>query len=163
VLRLAHCGSKDCVAAEGFPRGNGDDDRNRRASTAAHKRKLATSFNMPGIWFWRRPIDSFAPAHSAAAATLTVHPVVSQPLGSLTICGPRPRRASSRTTTKCPAYLSTCRAFSSGDVLLSHDLASHYHRGCSVSLPCSEWERVGPLRDNHQNFTPHSSAQNSGA
>jgi hypothetical protein len=26
----------------------------------------------------------------------------------------------------------------------------HYHRGCSVSLPCSEWERVGPLRDDHQ-------------
>ncbi len=34
----------------------------------------------------------------------------------------------------------------SGDVLLSHNLSSHYHRGCSVSLPCSEWERVGPLR-----------------
>ena len=27
----------------------------------------------------------------------------------------------------------------------------HYHRGCSVSLPCSEWERVGPLRWDHQN------------
>ena len=26
----------------------------------------------------------------------------------------------------------------------------HYHRGCSVSLPCSEWERVGPLRWDHQ-------------
>ena len=26
----------------------------------------------------------------------------------------------------------------------------HYHRGCSVSLPCSEWERVGPLRSDHQ-------------
>jgi hypothetical protein len=26
----------------------------------------------------------------------------------------------------------------------------HYHWGCSVSLPCSEWERVGPLRYNHQ-------------
>ena len=26
----------------------------------------------------------------------------------------------------------------------------HYHRGCSVSLPCSEWERVGPLRYDHQ-------------
>src|SRR5262245_19495866 len=26
----------------------------------------------------------------------------------------------------------------------------HYHRGCSVSLPCSEWERVVPLRYDHQ-------------
>ena len=38
----------------------------------------------------------------------------------------------------------------SGDVLLSHKLYKHYHRGCSVSLPCSEWERVGPLRYDHQ-------------
>jgi hypothetical protein len=38
----------------------------------------------------------------------------------------------------------------SGDVLLSHDLSSHYHRGCNVSLPCSEWERVVPLRYCHQ-------------
>src|SRR6476646_1944354 len=45
------------------------------------------------------------------------------------------------------------RAFCSGDVLLSHNLSSHYHRGCSVSLPCSEWERVGPLRYYHQNRT----------
>jgi len=33
-----------------------------------------------------------------------------------------------------------------GDVLLSHTLEVHYHRGCGVSLPCSEWERVGPPR-----------------
>jgi hypothetical protein len=38
----------------------------------------------------------------------------------------------------------------SGDVLLSHPLERHYHWGCSVSLPCSEWERVGPLRYDHQ-------------
>ncbi len=38
----------------------------------------------------------------------------------------------------------------SGDVLLSHKLYKHYHRGCSVSLPCSEWERVVPLRYDHQ-------------
>ncbi len=37
-----------------------------------------------------------------------------------------------------------------GDVLLSHNLEMHYHRGCSVSLPCSEWERVVPLRWDHQ-------------
>src|SRR5437660_8648775 len=48
----------------------------------------------------------------------------------------------------------THRAFSSGDVLLSHNLSSHYHRGCSVSLPCSEWERVVPLRYYHQKLAP---------
>ena len=42
------------------------------------------------------------------------------------------------------------RAFYSGDVLLSHGLSPYYHRGCSVSLPCSEWERVGPPRYCHQ-------------
>src|ERR1700726_692861 len=46
------------------------------------------------------------------------------------------------------------RAFSSGDVLLSHGLSPYYHRGCSVSLPCSEWERVGPVRDSHQTPAP---------
>ena len=49
-----------------------------------------------------------------------------------------------------PRYLFRQRGFCSGDVLLSHNLSSHYHRGCSVSLPCSEWERVGPLRYDHQ-------------
>src|SRR5713101_3284662 len=44
----------------------------------------------------------------------------------------------------------THRAFCSGDVLLSHGLSPYYHRGCSVSLPCSEWERVVPLRYCHQ-------------
>lgn len=37
-----------------------------------------------------------------------------------------------------------------GSVLLSHDLSSDYHRRYSVSLPCSEWERVGPLCHDHQ-------------
>src|SRR5438309_6696965 len=46
------------------------------------------------------------------------------------------------------------RAFCSGDVLLSHGLSPYYHRGCSVSLPCSEWERVGPLRYCHQRSEP---------
>src|SRR5260370_23625113 len=46
------------------------------------------------------------------------------------------------------------RVFNSGDVLLSHGLSPYYHRGCSVSLPCSEWERVGPLRDSHQKSAP---------
>src|ERR1700730_5025334 len=38
----------------------------------------------------------------------------------------------------------------SGDVLLSHSLSPYYHRGCSVSLPGAEWERVGPPRYCHQ-------------
>src|SRR5438093_6373272 len=42
------------------------------------------------------------------------------------------------------------RVLCSGDVLLSHGLSPYYHRGFSVSLPCSEWERVGPLRYYHQ-------------
>src|SRR5437667_2822151 len=52
--------------------------------------------------------------------------------------------------TKRPAHLATRWALCSGDVLLSHGLSPYYHRGCSVSLPCSEWERVGPLRYCHQ-------------
>ena len=47
------------------------------------------------------------------------------------------------------------RAFCSGDVLLSRGLSPYYHRGCSVSLPCSKWERVGPLRYYHQSAEPH--------
>src|SRR5436309_13097350 len=45
--------------------------------------------------------------------------------------------------------------FYSGDVLLSRGLSPHYHRGCSVSLPCSEWERVVPLRYDHQRSEPN--------
>src|SRR3954449_8930953 len=54
---------------------------------------------------------------------------------------------------KKPSTL-TSKVLGSGDVLLSHGLSPYYHRGCSVSLPCSEWERVGPLRDNHQKLAP---------
>ena len=55
--------------------------------------------------------------------------------------------------TKNPAGR-TRRGFYSGDVLLSRGLSPHYHRGCSVSLPCSEWERVVPLRYYHQRSEP---------
>ena len=54
------------------------------------------------------------------------------------------------------------RAFCSGDVLLSHNLSSHYHRGCSVSLPCSEWERVVPLRYDHQTGAARAPFQSGG-
>ena len=47
------------------------------------------------------------------------------------------------------------KVLGSGDVLLSHGLSPYYHRGCSVSLPCSEWERVVPLRDDHQKQSPN--------
>src|SRR6266404_1998304 len=57
------------------------------------------------------------------------------------------------TNTKSPLAFSQ-RAFCSGDVLLSHGRSPYYQRGCSVSLPCSEWERVGPLRYCHQRSEP---------
>src|SRR4051794_34020140 len=55
---------------------------------------------------------------------------------------------------KSPATRFQARGSCSGDVLLSHNLSPHYHRGCSVSLPCSEWERVVPLRYYHQRSEP---------
>jgi hypothetical protein len=44
------------------------------------------------------------------------------------------------------------RAFQNypGSDLLSRKLDRHYHRPCSVSRPCSVWERVGPLRQDHR-------------
>src|SRR5438876_7936174 len=65
----------------------------------------------------------------------------------------RIRGDESGTKTKSPLAFSQ-RALSSGDVLLSRGLSPHYHRGCSVSLPCSEWERVVPLRYDHQRSEP---------
>lgn len=103
--------------------------------------------NSPGFLFWRRPIDSFAPAHSPATlAGLTVYPTASQHVVFSARVGDA--------KTKRPADLVTCWALCSGDVLLSHGLSPYYHRGCSVSLPCSEWERVVPLRYYHQRLTP---------
>ena len=37
-----------------------------------------------------------------------------------------------------------------GGDLLSRDLSSDYHRRSNVSLPGSEWDRVGPLGYDHQ-------------
>src|SRR6266480_5560698 len=68
---------------------------------------------------------------------------------------------SSRRYKKKPSTL-TSKVLGSGDVLLSHGLSPYYHWGCSVSLPCSEWERVGPLRYDHQTFAPKPSEQISG-
>src|SRR5439155_13181511 len=69
---------------------------------------------------------------------------------------------SSRRLRKQNARWINHRAFSSGDVLLSHGLSPCYHRGCSVSLPCSEWERVVPPRYCHQKLAPKHSALISG-
>ena len=70
-----------------------------------------------------------------------------RPLDCLTAGGIPSRPCSSRRLqkSKMPDGINH-RAFYSGDVLLSHGLSPYYHRGCSVSLPCSEWERVVPLR-----------------
>ena len=51
---------------------------------------------------------------------------------------------------RTPAGFRRTGFINSGNVLLSRNLEMHYHWGCSVSLPCSEWERVGPLRYGHQ-------------
>ena len=53
---------------------------------------------------------------------------------------------------KMPDELNSPGTIVLGDVLLSRGLSPDYHRGCSVSLPCSEWERVVPLRYDHQKF-----------
>ena len=37
-----------------------------------------------------------------------------------------------------------------GNVLLSHEETSHYHRRNAVSPPSSVWDRVGPTRYCHQ-------------
>jgi hypothetical protein len=49
-------------------------------------------------------------------------------------------------TKKSPVSCFQDTGHKTGDDLLSHNLEMHYHRLCSVSLPCSGWERVGPLR-----------------
>src|SRR6266481_590947 len=98
--------------------------------------------------FWQRPTDSRTPVRSPATlAGLTIYPTASQH-------GVFSARVGVATKTKSPLAFSH-RAFCSGDVLLSHGLSPYYHRGCSVSLPCSEWERVGPLRYCHQSAEPH--------
>src|SRR5882724_7364640 len=97
--------------------------------------------------FWQRPTDSRTPVRSPATlAGLTIYPTASQHVVFSA-------RVGVATKTKSPLAFSQ-RAFCSGDVLLSHGLSPYYHRGCSVSLPCSEWERVGPLRDSHQKPAP---------
>src|SRR5437667_8488233 len=105
------------------------------------KTKTPSAFhNMLGALFWRRPIDSFAPAHSPFRL-----PVYLARLPSARFSSAHGRaRVGDAIKRKARWHLSQ-RALSSGDVLLSHGLSPYYHRGCSDSLPCSEWERVGRL------------------
>src|SRR5205823_8333770 len=106
--------------------------------------KTPTDHAICGALFWRPLSDSRLPA---TLAGLTVYSPASQH-GVLFSA----RLGDAKK--KCPMEFNH-RAFYSGDVLLSHGLSPYYHRGCSVSLPCSEWERVGPLRYCHQSAEPH--------
>ena len=97
---------------------------------------------------WRRPIDSQTPVCSPATlAGLTIYPTASRHVVFSARVGVVQKQKTQ--------HVCTCRVFNSGDVLLSHGLSPYYHRGCSVSLPCSEWERVVPLRYCHQSAEPH--------
>jgi hypothetical protein len=107
-----------------------------------------------GMHLCRSPIDSRSPDRSPAARAGLIICLVAAPRPcSLTAGGDPPRRALSRRYKKKPSTL-LVKVLGSGDVLLSHGLSPYYHRGCSVSLPCSEWERVGPLRCCHQRSEP---------
>ena len=56
-----------------------------------------------------------------------------------------------RLQTKKPRNLFRFRGFIyPGSYLLSRDLSSDYHRRADVSLPGSEWDRVGPSGYDHQ-------------
>ena len=48
------------------------------------------------------------------------------------------------------ANLSVCGFIIPGSYLLSRDLSSDYHRRADVSLPGSEWDRVGPSGYDHR-------------
>ena len=95
------------------------------------------------------------------AGEIKRHEEHSNPEDVLLTRAPRLRQDRRVGVHKKPSTL-TSKVLGSGDVLLSHGLSPYYHRGCSVSLPCSEWERVVPLRYCHQNSAPDFSAENSG-
>src|SRR5437773_3386522 len=109
--------------------------------------RAARSFREAGVQFWRRTIDSFPPAHSPRYLRGFDRLAASFPARHV-LCSSRRRKKNTRRSFDL-------RVVNSGDVLLSHGLSPYYHRGCSVSLPCSEWERVGPLRYCHQSAVPH--------
>ena len=56
----------------------------------------------------------------------------------------------SRGKRKSPQNFRSAGFINPGGYLLSRDLSSDYHRRSNVSLPGSEWDRVGPLGYDHQ-------------
>ena len=53
-------------------------------------------------------------------------------------------------TQRSPPSVSLAGFIIPGGYLLSRDLSSDYHRRADVSLPGSEWDRVGPSGYDHQ-------------
>ena len=51
---------------------------------------------------------------------------------------------------KAPQSVCFAGLINPGSYLLSRDLSSDYHRRADVSLPGSEWDRVGPSGYDHQ-------------
>ena len=51
---------------------------------------------------------------------------------------------------KAPQSICFAGLINPGSYLLSRDLSSDYHRRADVSLPGSEWDRVGPSGYDHQ-------------
>jgi hypothetical protein len=121
------------------------------------------------LGFWRRPIVSLAAA-SSPATLVGLNPSTSALSRSVLLrhAAVPPRRARLGCAhPKIKTAPENWRGFYSCDVLLirrtpvcsrpstrrlpnSPCSLLEYHRGCSVSLPCSEWERVVPLRYCHQ-------------
>ena len=52
--------------------------------------------------------------------------------------------------TRRPQTFRSAAFINPGSYLLSRDLSSDYHRRADVSLPGSEWDRVGPSGYDHQ-------------
>ena len=59
-------------------------------------------------------------------------------------------RCSREITEKAARFFSLRPLLSPGGYLLSRDLSSDYHRRADVSLPGSEWDRVGPSGYDHR-------------
>ena len=55
-----------------------------------------------------------------------------------------------RAKRKAPQNFRSAGLINPGSYLLSRDLSSDYHRRADVSLPGSEWVRVGPSGYDHQ-------------
>ena len=123
----------------------------RRAS-GAEKRAFAfeRAGNAPGTGgaFWGRPCDLPLRRVWAGRGGHASHSSHASHASHSAACGHEKARSclAAKPGLLFPRLLVEGEGGETGNVLLSHTLSAHYHRGCSVSLPCSEWERVGPLR-----------------